>query len=115
LSEEDRALEKDKHDTLKDKHVRFDETTQRYSKKEVRDMIWCDPLKYFEFEFSDVFVRRITYDDGKTADDSIHDPVIDKRVILKGLLVDHAPYLETGRLFAGEFRVQDVRLKIAIL
>src|SRR5437867_9858835 len=72
------------HDTLDGKHVRYDSVTQNYSKDQVRDLLWCDPLKYFEFEFSDVFVRRITYDDGSSVESSKEDPVIDKRVILKG-------------------------------
>ncbi len=76
-----------------------------------------EPLTYFEFEFSDVFIRRITYNDGTSVTDEKNDPAICKKILLKGLLVDTAPHLERGRLFAGEVRVIDLmmaRLEIAV-
>jgi len=78
--------------------------------KEVHEKITAavEPLKYFEFEFSDVFIHRITYKDGTYATNDSDDPIIAKKILLKGLLVDTAPHLERGRLFAGEVRVLDV-------
>src|SRR5580765_1245707 len=76
-----------------------------------------EPLQYFEFEFFDVFVRKITYNDGLSVTDSKDDPVICKKINLKGLLVDTAPHLERGRLFAGEIRVLDLlmgKLELAV-
>ena len=67
-----------------------------------------EPLKYFEFEFSDVFIHKITYSDGTCATNDNDDPIVGKKILLKGLLVDTSPHLERGRLFAGEFRVLDV-------
>ena len=67
-----------------------------------------EPLKYFEFEFSDVFIHKITYNDGTYATNDSDDPIVGKKILLKGLLVDTSPHLERGRLFAGEFRVLDV-------
>jgi hypothetical protein len=66
-----------------------------------------EPLEYFEFEFYDVRVRKITYDDCTSANNRKRDPLVSKKIILKGLLVDTAPHLERGRLFAGEIRVID--------
>jgi len=65
----------------------------------------CDPLKYFDFGFSNVYVSRITYDDGNSTDKD--DLVIGKPILFKGLLVDVDPHLERGQLFAGEVRVVD--------
>jgi hypothetical protein len=76
-----------------------------------------EPLQYFEFEFYDVFVRKVTYDDGTSVTDEKDDPVICKKIQLKGLLVDTAPHLERGRLYAGEIRVLDLligRLELAV-
>jgi len=76
-----------------------------------------EPLQYFEFEFFDVFVRKITYEDGTSVTDEKDDSVICKKIHLKGLLVDTAPHLERGRLFAGEIRVLDLlmgRLELAV-
>jgi hypothetical protein len=76
-----------------------------------------EPLQYFEFEFSDVFIRMITYSDGTTVTDEKDDSVICKKILLKGLLVDTAPHLERGRLFAGEIRILDLlmgKLEIAV-
>ena len=66
-----------------------------------------EPLKYFEFEFYDVRVQKITYDDCTSINNRKRDPLVSKKIILKGLLVDTAPHLERGRLFAGEIRVID--------
>lgn len=76
-----------------------------------------EPLQYFEFEFSDVFVKKITYEDGTFVTDEKDDSVICKKINLKGLLVDTAPHLERGRLFAGEIRILDLfmgRLELAV-
>lgn len=76
-----------------------------------------EPLQYFEFEFLDVFIRMITYSDGTTVTDEKDDSVICKKILLKGLLVDTAPHLERGRLFAGEIRILDLlmgKLDIAV-
>jgi hypothetical protein len=75
--------------------------------KEVHKNFGVDPLQYYEFEFLDVFVSKITYDDGTSTVNPKNDPIIGKKVLLKGLLVDVAPHLEIGRLFASEFRVID--------
>ena len=66
-----------------------------------------DPLKYFEFEFSDVYVKKVTYDDTSFSTEKNQDQIIGKKILLKGLLVDVAPHLERGRLFAGEIRIID--------
>jgi hypothetical protein len=78
--------------------------------REVHDKITAgvEPLKYFEFEFLDVFIHKITYSNGTCATKDSEDPIIGKKILLKGLLVDTSPHLERGRLFAGEFRVLDV-------
>src|SRR6476619_6900365 len=78
--------------------------------REVHEKITAgvEPLKYFEFEFSDVFIHRITYSDGTCVTKDSEDPIIGKKILLKGLLVDTSPHLERGRLYAGEFRVLDV-------
>jgi hypothetical protein len=75
--------------------------------KEVHKNFGVDPLQYYEFEFLDVYVSKITYDDGTSTVSPKNDPIIGKKVLLKGLLVDVAPHLEIGRLFAAEFRVID--------
>ncbi len=75
--------------------------------KEVHKNFGVDPLQYYEFEFLDVYVSKITYDDGTSTVNPKNDPIIGKKVLLKGLLVDVAPHLEIGRLFAAEFRVID--------
>ena len=66
-----------------------------------------DPLRYFEFEFYDTYIRKITYDDGNFAYDAKKEPIIGKELLLKGMLVDVSPHLIRGRLFAGELRVLD--------
>jgi hypothetical protein len=76
-----------------------------------------EPLQYFEFEFLDVFIRKMTYSDGTTATDEKDDSLICKKILLKGLLVDTAPHLERSRLFAGEIRILDLlmgKLDIAV-
>jgi hypothetical protein len=76
-----------------------------------------DPLKYFEFEFLNVYVTKVTYDDGSLSLKKKEDPIIGKKVILKGLLVDVSPHLERGRLFAGEIRIIDFimgKLELAV-
>jgi hypothetical protein len=69
-----------------------------------------DPVEYFEFTFRDVFITKVTYDDGTSANEKESDAVIGKRLILKGLLVDVAPHLLRSRLFAGEFRIIDLMM-----
>jgi hypothetical protein len=69
-----------------------------------------DPVEYFEFKFHDVFIRKVTYDDGTSANEKEKDAVIGKRLMLKGLLVDVAPHLLRSRLFAGEFRIIDLMM-----
>ena len=69
-----------------------------------------EPLQYFEFEFSNVYINKITYDDGTSKSDPSDDPIIGKQIKLKGLLVDTSPHLERGRLFAGEIRIIDLLL-----
>jgi hypothetical protein len=66
-----------------------------------------EPLQYFEFEFYNTFVQKVTYDDGTSTSDSKSDPIIGKEIRLKGLLVDVSPHLIRGRLFAGEIRIVD--------
>ena len=69
-----------------------------------------DPVEYFEFKFHDVFITKVTYDDGTSSNEKENDAVIGKRLILKGLLVDVAPHLLRSRLFAGEFRIIDLMM-----
>lgn len=66
-----------------------------------------EPLQYFEFEFSNAYITKITYDDGSSISNQKDDPMIGKEVKLKGLLVDTSPHLERGRLFAAEIRIVD--------
>jgi hypothetical protein len=76
-----------------------------------------EPLQYFEFEFYNTYIKKITYDDGSSVSSAKEDPIIGKEVKLKGLLVDTSPHLIRGRLFAGEFRVLDfilARLNLAV-
>ena len=76
-----------------------------------------EPLQYFEFEFYNTFVQKVTYDDGTSTSDSRSDPIIGKEIRLKGLLVDVSPHLIRGRLFAGEIRVIDFilgKLNVAV-
>ena len=88
--------------------VKFDSSL---SPDEIHQRLLCDPTKYFEFEFSEVYVKRITYDDGSSTDkDGIQDPIIGQRVMLKCMLVDVSPHLERGQFFAGEFRVVDAMI-----
>jgi len=81
---------------------------QQINPLEVQKNIGADPLQYFEFEFLDVFTSKVTYDDGTFSTNYQEDSAIGKKVLLKGLLVDVAPHLERGRLFAGEFRITDI-------
>lgn len=76
---------------------------------EVHERLLCDPTKYFEFEFTNVKVTRISYDDGSTSYDNNNnnDPIIGKIVLLKGMLVDLAPHLQRGQLSAGKIRIVD--------
>jgi hypothetical protein len=105
------ARNPDAYDLLigdKNLKVKFDDSL---TPAEVHQRLLCDPTKYFEFEFSEVYVRRITYDDGSCTDrDGIYDPIVGKRVMLKCLLVDISPNLERGQFFAGEFRVVDAMI-----
>ncbi len=78
------------------------------SQEQVHERLLCDPTKYFEFEFSNVKVTRITYDNGSnTEGKDDNDPIIGKSVLLKGMLVDLAPHLQRGQLYAGQIRVTD--------
>jgi hypothetical protein len=38
-----------------------------------------EPGEYFEFTFQDVFIRKVTYDDGTSTDEKEKDGVIGKR------------------------------------
>ena len=69
-----------------------------------------EPLQYFEFEFQDVFVKMVTYDDGTSNTSEDNDAIINKRIMLKALMVDTSPHLERSRLFAGELRVIDLMI-----
>jgi hypothetical protein len=76
-----------------------------------------EPLQYFEFEFFNTYIRKITYNDGSSTSNETEDPVIGKEIRLKGLLVDVSPHIEKGRLYAGEIRVVDFvvgRLNLAV-
>jgi len=97
----------DKQFKNKDLKVKFDDKSAELSKDEIHQRLVCDPSKYFEFEFSDVVIRRITYNDGSIIKSKEKDPLIGKFILMKGLLVDLAPHLQRGRLFAGEIRVTD--------
>jgi hypothetical protein len=66
-----------------------------------------EPLKYFEFEFQDVIVTKLTYDNGISCNDPKKDALIGKKILLKTLLVDTAPHLQRGRMFAGDIRIMD--------
>ena len=66
-----------------------------------------DPLRYFEFEFYDTYIRKVTYGDGNFTSDSKEEPILGKELLLKGMLVDVSPHLIRGRLYAGELRVLD--------
>jgi len=69
-----------------------------------------DPLRYFEFEFYDTFIKKVTYNDGNFVYDDKEEPIIGKELLLKGMLVDVSPHLIRGRLFADELRVLDYTL-----
>ena len=76
-----------------------------------------EPLQYFEFEFSDVFIRRSPTTMELLLLMRKMILLICKKILLKGLLVDTAPHLERGRLFAGEIRILDLimgKLEIAV-
>jgi hypothetical protein len=76
--------------------------------EQVHERLLCDPTKYFEFEFSNVKVTKITYDDGSnTEGKDNNDPIIGKSVLLKGMLVDLAPHLQRGQLYGGQIRITD--------
>src|SRR5215212_9678424 len=66
-----------------------------------------EPLQYFEFEFFNAYITKITYDDGTSISNQKDDPMIGKEIKLKGLLVDTSPHLERGRIFAAEIRIVD--------
>ncbi|HKG30087.1 MAG TPA: hypothetical protein VKA91_02350 [Nitrososphaeraceae archaeon] len=84
----------------------FDDRNPDEVKKSVTERV--EPGEYFEFKFHDVFITKVTYDDGTSTKEKENDAVIGKRLILKGLLVDTAPHLLRSRLFAGEFRIIDL-------
>ena len=87
------------------KEVVFDE---KKSPSEVRADLGSDPLRYFEFEFKEVYVNKVTYSDGSEEIDSYKEPLVGKKILVKGLLVDTSPNLQRGRLFACEIRVIDL-------
>jgi hypothetical protein len=87
----------------------FDDSTPKEIVKE-KITEGVDPVEYFEFTFHDVFIRKVTYDDGTSVNEKEKDAVIGKRLMLKGLLVDVAPHLLRSRLFAGEFRIIDLMM-----
>jgi hypothetical protein len=69
-----------------------------------------EPLQYFEFEFYDTFVKKVTYDDGTSVSSKAEDPIVGKEIRIRGLLVDVSPHLIRGRLFAGDIRIVDFGL-----
>ena len=69
----------------------FNDTEREIVKKEITDGV--EPVEYFEFKFDNVYIRKVTYDDGTSTDEKKKDAVIGKRLMLKGLLVDTAPHL----------------------
>ena len=76
-----------------------------------------EPLQYFEFEFFNAYITKITYDDGTSISNQKDDPMIGKEIKLKGLLVDTSPHLIRGRLFAAEIRIVDfilAKLTVAV-
>jgi hypothetical protein len=92
----------------KELKVKFNEKSKDLSREEVHQRLLCDPTKYFEFEFSNVIVSRITYDDGSNTDrKDVNEPIVGKLVFLKGMLVDLAPHLQRGQLYAGDIRITD--------
>jgi hypothetical protein len=66
-----------------------------------------EPLQYFEFEFYNTFVKKVTYDDGTSVSSKTEDPIVGKEIRIRGLLVDVSPHLIRGRLFAGDIRIID--------
>jgi hypothetical protein len=86
--------------------VKFDPAL---TQEQVHERLLCDPTKYFEFEFSNVKVTKISYDDGSKTQDKENnaDPVLGKAILLKGMLVDLAPHLQRGQLYAGKIRITD--------
>ena len=86
----------------------FDNTDPETVQKKITEGV--EPVEYFEFKFDNVYIRKVTYDDGISINDKEKDAVIGKRLMLKGLLVDTAPHLERSRLYAGEVRVVDLMI-----
>lgn len=89
------------------------------SPKDVKEKITdgVEPLQYFEFEFDNVYIKKITYDDGAFSSTNKEDAIVGREIKLKGLLVDTSPHLIRGRLFAGEIRVLDFvlgKLNVAV-
>jgi len=85
--------------------VKFD---PNLSSEEIHQRLLTDPTKYFEFEFLETIVSRITFDDGTNTDSNIsNEPIVGKFVFLKGFLVDLAPHLQRGQLYAADIRISD--------
>jgi hypothetical protein len=105
------ARENDSYDLQlgnKELKVKFNEKSKDLSREEVHQRLLCDPTKYFEFEFSNVIVSRITYDDGSNTDrKDVNESIVGKLIFLKGMLVDLAPHLQRGQLYAGDIRITD--------
>jgi len=76
--------------------------------KTIKKELGSDPVEYFEFKFENVYISKITYDDGASTNKIEEDILIGKRVMLKGFLVDTAPHLLRSRLYAGELRIADL-------
>jgi len=76
--------------------------------KTIKKELGSDPVEYFEFKFENVYISKITYDDGTSTNKIEEDILIGKRVMLKGFLVDTAPHLLRSRLYAGELRIADL-------
>jgi hypothetical protein len=89
------ARENDSYDLQlgnKELKVKFNEKSKDLSREEVHQRLLCDPTKYFEFEFSNVIVSAITYDDGSNTDrKDVNESIVGKLIFLKGMLVDLAP------------------------
>jgi hypothetical protein len=68
-------------------------------KKELKKKLGGEPTDYFKFEFKDVKVTGVTYNDGTTTESIDQDYIIGKSVNLNGFLADISPHLEHGRFY----------------
>ena len=62
-----------------------------------------EPLQYFEFEFYNTFVKKVTYDDGTSVSSNAEDPIIGKEIRIKGLLVDVSPASNKGAIIRWRY------------